>query len=233
MSGLLRSEALKVGTVRTFFWIALTNVLLVFVATLSVLLTSGVNTAEDDRAAAQIGALSLLLGVIAGILVMAGETSHGTITQTFLVTPVRERVFVAKAIVGACVGFALAVIAELIVLIVLGADMDLHNARPVLLGVLIGAPLAAALGVGIGAIFHGQGSAIAVTLVWLLIGEGFAALLRGDTEKYTPGRAFGSLVSGMTDQANMLGMAGGGLVAAAWTAAFLVAGGLTLLGRDV
>jgi ABC-2 type transport system permease protein len=233
VSAVLRSESLKVLTVRTFLWVALANVLLVFIAALSVALTSGIDTAEDDRAAAQIAAVAVLLALIGGILVMAGEATHGTITQTLLVTPVRERVFLAKAIIGACLGFALAVVAELIVLVVLGGDLDLHNARLVLLGVLIAAPLTGALGVGLGAIFHGQGSAIAVSLIWLLIGEGFAALLRGDTEKYTPGRAFGSLVSGVTSQEGLLGMTGGGFVAALWTAIFLAAGALALLGRDV
>jgi ABC-2 type transport system permease protein len=233
VSAVVRSEVLKVMTVRTFFWIALANALLVFIAALTAALTSGVVTADDDRAAAQIASVSVLLGLIAGILMMAGEASHGTITQTLLVTPVRERVFLAKALVAAGFGLALAVLAELLVLLVLGSDMDLHNARLVLLGVLIGAPLATALGVGVGAIFHGQGAAIAVSLVWLLIGEAFAALLRGDTEKYTPGRAFGSLLSGITSQEDVLGMAGGGFVAALWTVVFLLAGALTLMRRDV
>ena len=233
MSAVVRSEVLKIMTVRTFFWVALANALFVFVTALAAAVTSGLVTADDDRAAAQIASVSVLLGVIGGILAMAGETSHGTITQTFLVTPVRERVFLAKAVVAAGFGLALAVMAELLVLLVLGSDMDLHNARRVLLGVLIGAPLATALGVGLGAIFQGQGSAIAVTLLWLLIGEAVAVLLRGDTEKYTPGRAFGSLVSGTTSQEGVLSMGGGGVVAALWTVVFLVAGGLMLLRRDV
>jgi ABC-2 type transport system permease protein len=233
VSSVIRSEALKVLTVRTFFWIAAANFLLVFVAAVAVAVTSGIVTADDDRAAAQIAGVSLLLGLIGGILIMAGEASHGTITQTLLVTPVRERVFVAKAVVAAGLGLALASISELIVLIILGSDLDLHNARAVLLGVLIGAPLSAALGVGVGAVFHGQGSAIAVTLVWLLIGESFAVLLRGDVEKYTPGRAFGSLVSAATAHEGVLGMGAGGFVAALWAAAFLFAGGLIFLGRDV
>jgi ABC-2 type transport system permease protein len=233
VSAVLRSESLKVLTVRTFFWVALSNMLLVFIAALTAALTSGLNTPDDDRAAAQIATVSVLLGLIAGILIMAGESSHGTITQTLLVTPIRERVFAAKAIVAAGVGLALAVIAELIVLVVLGSDMNFDNARRVLLGVLIAAPLATALGVGIGAIFQGQGSAIAVTLIWLLIGEAFAALLRGDTEKYTPGRAFGSLLSGVSSHEGVLSMSAGGFVAALWTALFLVAGALTLMRRDV
>jgi hypothetical protein len=112
-------------------------------------------------------------------------------------------------------------------------DLDLHDARLVLLGTLIGAPLAAALGVGLGAVFQSQGSAITVSLVWLLIGEGFAALLWGDSEKYTPGRAFGSLVTGVASQEGMLSMAVGGFAAALWATVFVGVGGLVLVRRDV
>ena len=229
----MRSELLKVTTVRSFLWVQLANAGLAFVAALSVALSSGaIETAEDDRSAAQIAAVSLLMALVAGILVMAGEATHGTITQTLLVTPVRERVFLAKAAVAAGFGLVLAVTAGLLTIGVV-SDLNLHNARLVLLGTLIGAPLTGVLGVGIGAIFHGQGSAIAVSLIWLLVGEGFAALLRDDLEKYTPGRSFGSLVSGVTSQEGLLGMAGGGVAAGIWTLIFVTAGVLVLKGRDI
>jgi ABC-2 type transport system permease protein len=233
VTALLGSEVLKVRTVRTFLWVTLANAVLVFVAALSVTLSSNsITSAEDDRSAAQIAAVSLLMALIGGIIIFAGEATHGTITQTLLVTPVRERVFVAKIVVALCFGLVLAVIAEALTLIVV-SELHVHNARLVLLGTLIGAPLTGALGVGLGAIFHGQGAAITVSLIWLLVGESIAGFLRDDLEKYTPGRAFGSLVSGVTSQEGLLGMTGGGFVAAAWTLAFVAAGVLTFVGRDV
>lgn len=231
MSAIVRSEAMKVLTVRTFLWLALANAALVFAAALSVAVSQSLVSAQDDRSAAQTAAAAIVLALIGGILVMAGEATHGTITQTLLVTPLRERVFFAKAAVAAGVGFALAVVSELLTIVVAG--VDLHNARGVLLGILVAAPLAGALGVGVGAIFEGQGTAISVSLVWLLVGEAFAGLLRGDSEKYTPGRAFGSLASGVGQQEGMLGMAGGGVAAVVWTLLFLVAGVLVLKGRDI
>jgi ABC-2 type transport system permease protein len=232
VSNLLRSEALKVLTVRSFLWLALANVALVLAASLAQVLTSNIHSAEDSRSAAQIASLSMLIGLIGGIIVMASEATHGTITHTLLVTPIRERVLLAKVVIAAGLGLAFALIAELLTVVVV-TDLDLHDARLVLLGTLIGAPLAAALGVGLGALFQSQGSAITVSLVWLLIGEGFAALLWGDSEKYTPGRAFGSLVTGVASQEGMLSMAVGGLAAALWAAAFLGVGGLVLVRRDV
>ena len=232
MSALVQSESLKVLTVRSFLWLALANVALVLAASLAQVLTSNINSAHDDRSAAQIASLSMLLALIGGIIVMASESTHGTVTHTVLVTPVRERVLAAKVVVAAALGLAFAVMAEVLTLAIV-TDLDLHNARLVLLGTLIGAPLAAALGVGLGAVFQSQGSAITVSLLWLLIGEGFAALLWDDSEKYTPGRAFGSLVSGVSSQEGMLSMVAGGFAAALWATAFLVVGGLTFLGRDV
>jgi ABC-2 type transport system permease protein len=232
VSALLQSEVLKVLTVRSFLWLLLANVALVLAAALAQVLTSDIHSAEDSRSAAQIASLSMLLALIGGIIVMASEATHGTITHTLLVTPVRERVVLAKVVIAAGLGLAFAVIAEVVTVVVV-TDLDLHDSRLVLLGTLIGAPLAAALGVGLGAVFQSQGSAITVSLLWLLIGEGFAALLWGDSEKYTPGRAFGSLVTGVASQEGMLSMAVGGLAAALWAAVFVGVGGLVLVRRDV
>jgi ABC-2 type transport system permease protein len=233
VSAILRSEILKVLTVRTFLWIAVANAAFVLLGALAVVLSAGsLESAEDDRSAAQLAAVSVLLALVGGILVMAGEATHGTITQTLLVTPVRERVLFAKAAVAAALGLALAAIAELLILAIV-SELNVHNARLVLLGILIAAPLSGALGVGLGAIFQGQGAAIAVSLIWLLVGESFASLLRGDTEKFTPGRSFGSLASGLESQEGMLGMTGGGVAAAVWTVVFLAAGVLVFKGRDV
>jgi ABC-2 type transport system permease protein len=233
---LLRSELLKVLTVRSFLWIALGTLAFVLIAGISVSAsTNAIESAADDRSVAQIAGVAMLFALISGIIVMAGEARHGTITQTLLVTPVRERVLLVKAAAAALVGLALAVLAELLLLAVTvpGASLHLGNAKLVLLGVLIGAPLCAALGVGLGAVVYAQGAAIGISLVWLLIGEALVPLINGSAEKYTPGRAFGSLASGVRNGDALLGMGAGGVVAAVWTGLFVAAGLLALLGRDV
>jgi ABC-2 type transport system permease protein len=166
---------------------------------------------------------------------MAGEITHGTVTQTLLVTPVRERVLLAKVAMAGLISLFLAAVAELLVLAITvpGASLDLHNSRAVLLGVLIAAPLAGALGVGFGAIVCNQGSGIGISLVWLLIGENIVTVMSRSVAKYTPGRAFAALVSGEGGSENLLGMGAGGVAAAVWTAAFVAAGLFVFLGRDV
>ena len=234
MSRLVRSELLKARTIRTLLWIGLANVAVVLITAISRVPSTSFQADDEHREAAQIAGFALVLALISGIIVMAGEARHGTITQTLLVTPARGRVMVAKAAIAALIGLALAVTAEALVLLVtVPESLDLEKAGGALLGILIGTPLAAVLGVGLGALVYAQGPAIGVSLGWLLIGENLAPAISDSATKYTPGRAFGALASGVRDGDGLLGMVGGGLAAVAWTAAFAVAGLFALVGRDV
>lgn len=235
MSRSFRAEVLKVRTIRTFLWILLANVAVVVITAISVAASDGSLELDDDhRGAAQIAGSALIFALISGIIVMAGEARHGTITQTLLVTPTRERVVLVKAAVAALIGLVLAVAAEALVLLVLvPASLDIDKAGGALVGIVIGAPLAGALGVGLGALVYAQGAAIGMSLAWLLIGESLAPVISESATKYTPGRAFGALVSGLRNGDELLGMVGGGVAAAVWTAVFVAAGLLALLGRDV
>jgi ABC-2 type transport system permease protein len=156
----LRSEWLKLRTTRVLLWIGLVDAALVCITAISVAASSGsIDSPADDRSIAQIAGAAAVFALVLGIVVMAGESTHGTITQTLLVTPVRERVLAAKIVVAALVAVALVLLSEALVLIITvpGAGLSVHNARPTLLGVLLAGPLAAVLGVGLGAIARGQG----------------------------------------------------------------------------
>src|SRR5213078_1835423 len=93
MSALVRAEALKMLTVRTLLWIAIGEIAFVLVSVIVRVWTFGdVHDAPADRSTAQFAASSMLFALLAGIFVMASESTHGTITQTLLAAPVRERV---------------------------------------------------------------------------------------------------------------------------------------------
>ena len=237
MSALFRSELLKIRTIRTFLWLAVANIAVVLVTAIATAASDDTfNTDQNHRGVAQIAGIALILALISGIIVMGGEARHGTITQTLLVTPLRERVVLVKVAVAALIGLGLAVIAEgLVLLVTVPASLDVHKAGGALLGILIGAPLAGALGVGLGALVYAQGAAIGTSLAWLLIGESLLVPAISDSaQKYTPGWTFGALASGVRDGGDqVLGMAGGGVAAAVWTAVFVAAGLLALLGRDI
>jgi ABC-2 type transport system permease protein len=239
MSRLLAADWVKITTVRTFLWVLLFDVAFVLVTSIATVVNSDdIQSVQDARGTAQIASLALILGLIAAILVVAGESTHGTITQTLLVTPKRERVLAAKALVGALLALALVVVAEVLVLAILvpGASLDVHDAGLVLVGTLIAAPIVGLCGVGLGTIITGQGTAIAASLVWLLVGEGLFPVISSSAAPYTPARAIAALVSGDTDgndRSYLLGVASGGVVSALWAVVFLTVGLVLLLRRDV
>jgi ABC-2 type transport system permease protein len=109
---LLRAEVVKLRTVRSLLWVTLGMVALVGISVISVVASAGsIEGAADDRSVARISAIAVVFALMLGIIVMGAEGTYGTITQTFLVAPVRERVLAAKALVAAVVGVALAVVA--------------------------------------------------------------------------------------------------------------------------
>ena len=174
MTPLVRAEILKLRTVRTLLWVTVAMLALVAIPVISIAASSGAtSTAADDRSVARVAAVAVVFAVVLGIAIFGAEGSHGTITQTLLVAPVRERVLAAKAVVAAALGLALGVLAEVVVLIVgvPGVSLNVHNARGVLGGVLFACAAGGVVGVGVGALFHRQGPAIVVTLLWLLIAE--------------------------------------------------------------
>jgi ABC-2 type transport system permease protein len=236
---LFAAEWVKVTTVRTFLWVALADIGFVLIISIATIASSGeIQTAQDARGAAQIASLALVLGLIAGILVTAGESTHGTITQTLLVAPVRERVLLVKAVVGAALSLGLVVLAAALVLVVFvpGASLEVHDARLVLLGTVIAAPIVGGLGVGVGMILRGQGAAITASLLWLLIGENFLPVISKVAAPYSPGRAVAALVSGDrngNESAYLLGVAKGGFVALLWTVVALTIAAVVLSRRDI
>jgi ABC-type transport system involved in multi-copper enzyme maturation permease subunit len=229
---------MKLRTVRTLLWITLGMVALVVIPVVSVVASSGeISTAADDRTVARIAAIAVIFALLLGIIVAGAEGTHGTITQTFLVAPARERVLAAKAIVAVVLGVVLGILAEgLTVLIAVpGASLNLHNARLVLVGVVVACAVAGASGAGLGALFHREGPAIVVALLWLLIAENVLTIALHNDVKYLPGHVFAATVAGTrgSSQDDLLGTWPGALGAALYAVGFLVAGGALLSRRDV
>ena len=139
-----------------------------------------------------------LFAVLLGALAFTAEFRYGTISQTFLVTPVRERVLGAKVGAYALAGFALAGVAVGLALAIalpwLSGESDAplldRDAVVMIAGVVGASALWGVLGVGLGAIVRHQVLAIVAVLVWLLIVEGLiAGFFDGDFIDYLPGNA--------------------------------------------
>ena len=238
MTRLVRAELVKLRTVRTVLWVTLGMLGLVGVSVISVVASSGtIQNAGDDRSVARIAAIAVLFAFILGAVLTGAEGTHGTITQTFLFAPVRERVLAAKVVVAVALGVALGILAEAVTLTIAvpGVSLDVHDTRLVLGGVLIGCAATAAIGVGLGAIFHRQGPALIVAFVWLLVGESVLAIGLRDNVKYLPGHVVIATLTGTRgpSDSNLLGAWPGAVGSLLYAVAFVAAGAALLSRRDV
>lgn len=246
MSRLVRAELLKLTTVRTPWWFV-AGVVLLAAATTAGLTGSG--ELDGDARVERLfeaASVSAIFATVIGLLVVTNEYRHGTITQTFLVTPVRERVVLAKLAAGMVAGLAYGLVAAATSLAVglpwLAARDEsavVAGSGSTLLRLAAAYCLWAALGVAIGAVVRNQVGAIVLTFAWFLVVEslltGLGILIWGNGGEglgpigpYLPGAAFDALVGGNLagEQAGLLSPAAGlglvlayvGLVAAAGTA---------------
>jgi ABC-2 type transport system permease protein len=188
------------------------------------------------------GPQSMLSGValLLGILIMAGEFRHKTITQTVLATPDRGRVVAAKLLAAMVVGVTLAVVAVVAVLgvalpwlaaqhVPLGLDRDLGLA---VVGLVVSAGLYGPLGVAIGALVRNQLAALVGAIAWMLVIEGLLLdLLHAPTlGRWLPGGAATALVSPGGEQ---LPMWGGGLLLATYAVVLAAIATRFVIRRDI
>jgi ABC-2 type transport system permease protein len=183
---LVASELRKVWTVpRTVLGILLAELVITGIGTASTIDSdTGSNAPPDfvvpqpslERDLVDVLGASLLFALILGVLVITWEYRHGTISQTFLATPVRDRVVAAKLLVGGLVGAALVVPALVLMLVIaevwVGDQLDFGGHDWQLVGrVFLAAAIVAALGVEIGACTARQLGAIIVAFAWAAFAE--------------------------------------------------------------
>ena len=189
MNRLIRTELLKQRTTRTFVaGIAAAPVVAGFItiAILSLSGKEGNDPLSSDSLVYIVGGPAGVITVIAvvlGALGMAGEYRHQTITTTFLATPRRCDVVVAKLAAHAVTGALMGVLSLMVSMAIavpwlyasdVGVHLDGQSAR-VAVGLILSAALYGALGVSVGALLRNQTTAAAVVLIWLLAVEGLIA----------------------------------------------------------
>ena len=245
MLPLIRSEFRKLSTIRGP-WLLLAAGPLLVVAGITGLVQSGANVhdpAIQSKALAHVG-LAALFTLIFGILAMAGEYRHGTVTDTFLSFPDRGRVVAAKLAVYGLVGAAAGLIASAVAIVVTaawwaakGGSFHLSAAgtwQTIGGGIAVNIAFAA-IGVGIGALIHNLAAAIAAALAWIALIEGIAGQLLGSgLARWLPfysSEALGR--ANVTGSVRLLPQWGGGLVLLGYAAAFAGAAVVTTLRRDV
>jgi ABC-2 type transport system permease protein len=247
---LVRAEWTKLLTTRV--WIGLLLGACLMVGAFATLFTafagnddSGiapVGTATYEQLALAVSANATILFVVLGIIGTTQEYRHRTATPTFLASPHRGRVVIAKllAYVAAAAPMALVVIAVdvLVVTVYAGAK----GAAPSLTGdnlrVLVGAWAAlviyTVIGVGVGALLRNQVGAIVGALVYLFVVEGIISSIPATqgAYKWLPGGALEAMTATF-NQTDLLSAWQGGLLLLGYGLAAAVLGTVLAVRRDV
>jgi ABC-2 type transport system permease protein len=186
MNHLIRTELLKQRTLRTFRIGVAAAPLIAALITIAILSAAGhqgnAPLSEGSLVEAIGGPVSVItvISLILGVLGMAGEYRHKTITTTFLATPRRRDVVIAKlaahATTGAVIGALSLIVSAAISIVWLRADHVAVNIDGdvvrVAVGVVASSALFGALGVSVAALVRNQTAACAAVLVWVLAVEG-------------------------------------------------------------
>ncbi|HEY6837035.1 MAG TPA: hypothetical protein VI142_11385 [Gaiellaceae bacterium] len=240
---LVNAELLKLRTTRLLLWLGLLILgLEILVITIHAFQDSLDSLAgpRQQRDVVSIAAVSALISLILGIVASAGEFTHGTIGQTFLVAPVRERVLGAKvgaaAIAGAALGLASCAFAwGYAALLLRSRSVPIHLASGASLRLVLGTALAAAFtgafGIGFGSLLRRQTAAIVIALVWLLVGEPLLGVAHVD--RYGPGHVVASLFEAGNQGSDLLAFGAGIGVALVYVAVAALLGGSSLRRADI
>ena len=240
MTALVGAELLKARTTRTAFALALGLLAIVALfVTVQVFTVDYDRTSTPTRDTLDATAFAPFFALLFGILATTGEWRHGTISQTFLVTPRREHVVAAKVVSGALVGVALAAVASALALLIAvigvpsqGGTLDGGEAAGFVAKLVLGGVLWGALGAAIGGVLSNQIGAVIATLVELFVVESIVVGIRPHVGQWLPGQAMfnGVLAHGDGDH---LSPAAGTLVTLAYVAALTAAAALLMPRRDV
>jgi hypothetical protein len=242
---MVRTELLALRTTRLPGLLLAGAVLLTAVLAVNPVLEAGTHGAPSIGTA---GAMLAVLGaagpgrlviMLLGVLAVTAEFRHATVTATLLHTPRRIRVLTAKAAATVLVA-AITAVADLAVVVAVG--LITGALRPGLLnpdvmvhggGLLLAYPLYALIGVATGGLIRYQPIAVLVPLAWVLYLEGFVLTL-------VPPAVASWSVNGVTAalahsgaRPDVLPVALGGAVLAAYALLLFTLGAARLVRRDI
>lgn len=243
MTGQFRAELLKIRSTRTTAGLVLGMVgLILLFSLLTGLLTKAPNlvSTDDQRGLLAVGALSGVFSALAGIMLVTSEYRYGTIKPTFLFTPARPRVLVAKAAAGVLAGTVFGIVGGALgfgvgyaCLAGRGIDFALDDRQTALLlfGTVTGTALWGGIGVGLGAILRSQVAAIIGVLAWAFVAESLLFAFLPGIGRLGPSHAEDALIGFTTN--HLLQAIPGGLVLVAWAVVLSLLGTTLVARRDV
>jgi hypothetical protein len=247
---LIAAEWRKLSSIRTSSGLAVAAVALAGVVTVATVASGARDTgartlaSEAGRRAVLNGAAPAeIVALILGIITVAGERRWGTEVPTFLITPRRTPVIVAKIIVvmvvGGSVGLACCAVTLAVALSVFAGDgvalpVLSSTTLSVLGGVIIASAIYGMIGVGFGALMPNQTLAVSAALIWDILIENAVLILWGGGGRWLPGGAAAALTRASLPYGGHLLAPGVGLgVLLLYAAAFALAGVLRTTRRAV
>jgi ABC-2 type transport system permease protein len=243
VTALLRAELLKLRTTRTFVALTAAALLLsllvvVLNATLSDELTE--EEVRDLFTADFTGLFILLLGVMG----MAGEWRHKTITSTILAAPNRPRLLTAKTVSYAVAGVVVSLIVTVTIMAVGTLILSLRDLATVGVGELVDvawrnlvvAAFFGAFGVCVGAIVRNQIAAIVGLIVFSFAVEPAVLGLAPEYGRFGPTSGAPNAIVGIQafgEDEQQLSPTAAALVLIGWIGVTFLAAMLLLQRRDV
>jgi ABC-2 type transport system permease protein len=248
MTRLIRAEALRLRTIRSYWLLATGAIALIacgVAATAAA--TSFTHGTSPARSTLAIAGLAQTVALIAGALSVTTEYRHKTITPAVLITPRRTQLLAAKLITLAAAGlvFGLAAtgVATAITLPLLAgrhipAAVSGTGTAGIIAGGAIATALFAALGVGVGAIIRNQVGAIVAVLALLYLAEpllGFIPHIGTAVQQYGLGglAAATTHTAGLPGSVHLLRPSSAALVLAGYATVAGLAGSALLRRRDI
>ncbi|MDQ3734933.1 MAG: ABC transporter permease [Actinomycetota bacterium] len=254
MIKLIRAELRKLFTTKLWLWLLLgacvlaggsAALLIGFADQAAATPQSGIPAVEDPaftQLALAAGANGVVFLLILGIIGMTQEYRHRTATPTFLVTPKRGQVVLAKLLTYLGVSLLFGLVVNAVVLAVAlpwlgakGAEVDLSGENlEVLLSSIGGAALYGLVGVGVGALLRNQVAAIVGSLVYLFVVEPILRSVPATASayKWLPGGALESITA-TVGETDLLQRWQGALLLAAYGIVLAVLGWVFAVRRDV
>jgi ABC-2 type transport system permease protein len=242
----VRSELRKMSTTRTNLGLLLGLVALILFGVLAGGFSSegDLSLLENQRELIGNGAFAAAFAALIGLMAVTSEFRHGTIRATFLVTPARVRVVLAKVLASIVVGIGFGALGASLALgtgvaVIRGRGygvlIDAGDVRRLLVGTIVMSALWAGLGVGMGALLRNQVFAMVALFAWVFVVEVLLFQYLPEIGRYAPGAA-GSAITGDTvgdSSIQLLSAPAGAAVLAAYAATFVVAGIVAVTRRDV
>ena len=250
MIGLIGVEVAKVRTTRLWIGLLLGALGLTALGAVVTLAIAGtpdgleagitpIETVDDVRDFIATASIAGVFALVLGAITMTTEHRHGTLAGTFLATPTRWPVVVAKVLGSAVAGFAFGVLASLVPLVAVavtfavdGEGVPFGSAVVVaILAVGAGAAFSAAMGAAVGAALRSQLIAILGVLGWGLVVESLISAIVPGAIRWLP---FTGLPTALTQSTpDLFSPAVAGLLMALYLSIASAVGIAVTVARDV